>query len=48
MVKCETDMTMERDRINQLVTSFLEGERQGIGKDEEKMETANNINLSTN
>src|SRR5574344_1021505 len=44
-LKYETDMTTERDRINQLATSFLDGERQGMekGKTEEKMETAKNV-----
>ena len=52
-LKYETDMTTERDRINQLATSFLDGERQGMekgmekgiekGKTEEKMETAKNF-----
>jgi predicted transposase/invertase (TIGR01784 family) len=44
-LKYETDMTTERDRINQLATSFLDGERQGMekGKAEEKMTTARNF-----
>gem|GEM_PF-5015352 len=35
-LKYEKDMTMERDRINQLATSFLDGERQGTGDGEGK------------